>query len=77
MNREEALSKAYKKYVTDGTISDEGSVLINEIYDDFEQQLEMKDIALEAQVKIIQQLKKDRDYWKLSFNKQVEANRDD
>ena len=35
--------------------------LINKIYDDFEKEKE--------------QLKKDRDYWKLSFEKQIEANR--
>jgi len=35
--------------------------LIQEIYDDFEKEKK--------------QLKKDRDYWKLSFNKQIEASR--
>jgi len=54
--------QAHNKHRTIGfTTSNRAILLIDEIYDDFEKEKE--------------QLKKDRDYWKLSFEKQVEASR--
>ena len=50
-----------REEATDIETIDEAINNINKIYDDFEKEKE--------------QLKKDRDYWKLSFKKQVEASR--
>ncbi len=68
MTREKAKSEL-KKYVISSISSKEiqhininvARRVIDEIFDNFEKEKE--------------QLKKDRDYWKLSFNKQVYASR--
>jgi len=49
--------------------------LVTELGAEKEVEIELKEIALQEQLKIIKKLKEEVIYWKVSFNKQVEATR--
>lgn len=75
MTREEALISASWACENGGLSCKE---IVGKIYDEFEKEKNLHSLTrnrFKEADKHIERLTKDRDYWKLSFNKQVEATR--
>lgn len=75
MTREEARL-SWIQYVIDNTTNHklEKQAVVN-MFDFIDEVAKELQLIIDSKAKEIEKLKKDRDYWKLSFNKQVEATR--
>lgn len=82
MTREDWIERMTFKQKNMQGFNERMHILINAIFDDVEQKIKHLDNELTYELQNnrelafeLSKMTKDRDYWKLSFNKQVEASR--